>query len=326
MSRPNKPWYWKEKKAWYANIGGKRTRLAKNKEDALRKFHSLKAQQTVFEEDALQVVMDEMLTWTENNRSNGTLQFYKGHAQQFIDFLKENKKTNITCDQLTVDLFESFLKSISKGRRNGAVQMIKRVYNWGIKRGRIKVNPIMALEKPAPGRRKNIVADSVYKQMISQSDQNLKDLMIFCWETGARPQEAWKLVSGHIQQEYQRCVIPNEDTKRKKGDRHIYCNELAWEIVQRLGKNPEFLFTTTTGTQWNKDNVGKRMDTLGKKIGKRYALYDLRHTRITKMVKAGMDTHLIAKLVGTSVLMIEKYYDHSDEDAQFMLNAAQSVA
>ncbi len=81
-----------------------------------------------------------------------------------------------------------------------------------------------------------------------------------------------------------------------------------------------------TGTQWNKDNIGKRMETLRNTVGKRYALYDLRHTRITKMVKAGMDTHMIAKLVGTSVLMIEKYYDHSDEDAKFMLNAMMSLS
>ncbi len=61
------------------------------------------------------------------------------------------------------------------------------------------------------------------------------------------------------------------------------------------------------------------METLGARIGRRYALYDIRHTWITNRVKDGMDTHLIAKLAGTSVLMIEKYYDHSDQDAEFML-------
>ena len=65
------------------------------------------------------------------------------------------------------------------------------------------------------------------------------------------------------------------------------------------------------------------MEQLKKTVGKRYALYDLRHTWITNRVKNGMDVHMIAKLAGTSIAMIERYYDHSDEDAEFMLNLVE---
>ena len=37
--------------------------------------------------------------------------------------------------ELTPDIFESYLEESSPGRRSGAVQMIKRVYNWANKRG-----------------------------------------------------------------------------------------------------------------------------------------------------------------------------------------------
>ena len=55
-----------------------------------------------------------------------------------------------------------------------------------------------------------------------------------------------------------------------------------------------------------------------KKLSTKYAMYDVRHTGITRMIKAGMDSHVIAKLCGTSVMMIEKHYSHVDDDAAYM--------
>jgi hypothetical protein len=68
--------------------------------------------------------------------------------------------------------------------------MIKRVYNWANKRGRIQVNPIMALEKPPPGRRNNLVPEAAYKEMVELSGDHFGELLTFMWETGCRPQEA----------------------------------------------------------------------------------------------------------------------------------------
>ena len=328
MGRPPKPWFWKQAKIWCVTLDGKRIKLDVDQDEAVKKFHKLMSERPEpLSSESLAIVMDKMVEWTGKNRSAGTYRFYREHAQQFLDWLKGENLVDISCDELTPDVFESYLEESSPGRRNGAVQMIKRVYNWANKRGRINVNPIMALEKPTSGRRKNFISEGVFKKMLKNVDDNLGQLMEFMWETGCRPQEAWKLTSWHIQQKYKRLCIPIEDTKRKKSDRHIYCTERAWEIVKGREKEAdEFLFTTTTGTQWNKDNIGKRMATLAEEVGKRYALYDIRHTWITNKVKFGMDIHLIAKLAGTSIAMIERHYDKSDQDAQFMLDALRSTA
>ncbi len=324
MSRKNEPWYWEARDCWYVNINGKRVKLSRDKNDALEKFYRLKTENPTLGMESLLVVMDEMIEWTRKNRSAGTFRFYHEHAQQFTGWLKANKIVDIAVGELTVDTFESYLEESSPGRRNGAVQMIKRVYNWANKRGRIKVNPIMALEKPPAGRRKNYITNAVFKQMLKHCDEKLSDLMEFMWETGCRPQEAWKLTAEHIQGQYKRLAIPIEQTKRKKEERHIYCTVRAWAIIQKLKNSSGFLFANQAETQWNKDNVGKRMDNLKAHIGKRYALYDIRHTWITNKVKAGMDIHMIAKLAGTSIAMIEKHYDKSDEDAMFMLSTLRS--
>ena len=44
--------------------------------------------------------MDKMVDWTVKNRSNGTYRFYKEHAQQFADWLKESDLREITVAQL----------------------------------------------------------------------------------------------------------------------------------------------------------------------------------------------------------------------------------
>jgi integrase len=325
MSRPPKPWFRKDRQEWYVTLSGKRVRLGPDKEEAFRKFHALKARQIKLREECFVVLMNDLLEWTKKNRRAGTYRFYQEHAQQFLDWLKDEKKVDIECDQLTPDLVESYLEQCSVGRRNGAVQLLKRVYNWGIKRGRIKSNPIMAVEKPAQGRRKNYVTSATFKKMIKNSDELFSDLLTFCWNTGCRPQEAWKIKTAYIQEEFNRCVIPKSETKRNKGDRVIYCNAAAWAIVVKLSGNSDFLFVNRNGKSWNKDNVSSRMEVLAKKLDKRYALYDIRHTWITNRVKEGMDIHMIAKLAGTSIAMIERFYDQSDQDALFMLSAVQEA-
>ncbi len=325
MSRPPKPWFRKDRNEWYVTLSGKRVRLGPNKEEAFRKFHALQSKQVKLREECFVVVMNDLLEWTKKNRRAGTYRFYREHAQQFVDWLKDEKKVDIECDQLTPDLVERYVEQCSEGRRNGAVQLLKRVYNWGIKRGRITSNPIMAVEKPAQGRRKNFVNNAVFKKMLDHSDQLFSDLLTFCWNTGCRPQEAWKLKVEYVQRKYKRCVIPKCETKRNKRDRVIYCNPVAWAIVLKLSKNAEFLFVNRNGSSWNKDNVSSRMEVLAKKLNKRYAMYDIRHTWITNRIKEGMDVHMIAKLAGTSIAMIERFYDQSDQDANFMLSAVEQA-
>jgi len=43
-------------------------------------------------------------------------------------------------------------------------------------------------------------------------------------------------------------------------------------------------------------------------------MYSLRHTAISEMILAGMDSFIVAKLAGTSVAMIEANYGHLRHD------------
>ena len=139
MSRPPRPWFWSQKSIWCVTLDGERIKLSKDEAEARQIFHEIMAKRVNvknLKSDALVIIIDELLTWTKKNRAAGTYRFYQEHAQQFIDWLKDCGRTRIRSHELTVDIFEDYLEEVSPGRRTGAVQMIKRVYNWATKRRR----------------------------------------------------------------------------------------------------------------------------------------------------------------------------------------------
>jgi len=70
--------------------------------------------------------------------------------------------------------------------------------------------------------------------------------------------------------------------------------------------------TTAYGQRWNKDSWKKAFkDAVDvAKLPDGVVMYSLRHTAISEMILAGMDSFVVAKLAGTSVAMIEKNYGH----------------
>ena len=77
------------------------------------------------------------------------------------------------------------------------------------------------------------------------------------------------------------------------------------------GKLPgAWLVSRADGGQWRKeawrDEI--KLAAAGAKLPKATVAYTLRHSVITDLVKGGLDLFHVAKLAGTSILMIEKHY------------------
>ena len=72
------------------------------------------------------------------------------------------------------------------------------------------------------------------------------------------------------------------------------------------------MLATSYGQRWNKDSWKKifkeAVETA--KLPSAVVMYSLRHTAISEMILAGMDSFIVAKLAGTSVAMIEANYGH----------------
>lgn len=84
------------------------------------------------------------------------------------------------------------------------------------------------------------------------------------------------------------------------------------------------LFARADGERWNKDMWKKvlREAVTAAKLPDDVVMYTLRHTAISEMILAGMDSFIVATLAGTSVAMIEKHYGHlRTKETRRMLDA-----
>ena len=78
-------------------------------------------------------------------------------------------------------------------------------------------------------------------------------------------------------------------------------------------KLDKLIFRLMTGEQIsNMENIFRNLMKRSKLMydsgGQRRTLYSLRHTYATRALAKGVDKHTLARQMGTSALMIEKYY------------------
>ena len=67
MARSAKPWYRKDRKAWFVTIGGVRHNLGSEKAEALRQFHALmrEPQHKAVQSQSFVAVADAFLEWAK---------------------------------------------------------------------------------------------------------------------------------------------------------------------------------------------------------------------------------------------------------------------
>jgi site-specific recombinase XerD len=103
------------------------------------------------------------------------------------------------------------------------------------------------------------------------------------------------------------------------GDRKISLpTETAKFFAERCrGKLPAApIFTNSEGRPWGRDTWGYQFGTAAKRAGMppKATTYSIRHSTITDLIHAGVDSLTVAQLSGTSVGMIEKHYGHLTRD------------
>ena len=84
MARPKKPRFWKSTKEWWVTVDRECHRLGPDKDDAETEFRQLMSKRaTTVRRDAVAVIIDKFLDWTEKNRSEETFDWCKKHCQAF---------------------------------------------------------------------------------------------------------------------------------------------------------------------------------------------------------------------------------------------------
>lgn len=329
MARTPKPWYWKARKSWYVTINGERHNLGPEKKEAIDEFHKLMASPAAkLKNDSVAAVLDDFLTWCEENRARKTFTRYRDFIQSFIDKHGLLRVRDLHSGHVTTWLNERTAWN-STTKRN-AITALMRGFNWAVKNRGLDKNPIKGMEKPEAKRRATVITEKQFEQLLAKvKDQPFRDLLILSYDCGARPFEIKRLEARHVQLEKHRAVIPAEEAKGGIPRAVYFPTSRSMKIIKRLFKaRPAgILLLNNRGRPWTDMAVKCRMERLEEVLGFRVRHYDLRHTWITRKLIAGVDSHVVAALSGhTDSSMIDRVYSHVADDHRFMLEAAKKGA
>lgn len=147
----------------------------------------------------------------------------------------------------------------------GHIVAVSRPFNWAAKLGYIEASPVRGVEKPAPEKRDSRMTQGDFEAIISHvKDAPFRDLLLFAYEAGCRPQEARHIEARHVRLDARRIEIPPSEAKGKRRWRVVYLSGRALAIIERLVKeHPEGkLFLNTDGKPWQAQAIVCRFQRL----------------------------------------------------------------
>lgn len=331
MARSPKPWYREDRQSWFVTIKGVRHNLGPDKHEAERLFHQLMAAPEAPQATGAQnpgappgpvdlgvaELLDKYLDWCQRHRASRTYEWYLAILQSFARSLPDASMPAGDLRPFHVVEWSDSQTTWSPTSRRQAIVAVQRAYNWAEDMGHLDRSPIKKVAKPTPERRDNHVTAEEFAAILGHvPDQQFRDLLNFAWHTGCRPQEARHVEARHVDLGGSRIVIPKEEAKGRRRARIIHLGEEVLEIVRRLlpacreGK----LFLNVDGNPWKKSAVCCRFYRLKKKLGKKYAAYDLRHGFCQRMLENGADHLAVAELMGHSNgQMVAQTYSHMNK-------------
>ena len=195
---------------------------------------------------------------------------------------------------------------------------MQRACNWAAEMGFIENTPLKKVAKPPARRRDNPMAPTDFEAMLGKLNRGdpFRDLFLFVWHSGCRPQEARHIEARHAFIETESIVIPKEEAKGKRRARVILLHGPALEIIRRLVKRRKQgkLFRNTRGQPWSKYAVCNRVYRLSRAAGKPFALYDARHGYCQRLLEAGVNMTAVAELMGhANAMMVSSVYSHMNK-------------
>lgn len=332
MGRRSHIWFWKARNAYYVKIAGKTIRLHEDKEQAEDEYHRLmldrknEALPPLQETEAVASVFARFLEWASKNRASETFDWYH---KRLGYFLADNP--DFSCDTLRTIHVQTWLdgKKWSAGHKRGCITAMKRAFNWAVKMDLLTKSPIRGLEKPDAGRREEFLTKAEFESVLAYfKDQEFRDVLIFMWFTGARPQELVKIEARHVRPGH--VVFRRLESKGQKRERIVFLVPEAQEIVDRLAsKRPTGpLFLNRRGRPWRAHNFASRFQRLEKKIGVQHCMYKIRHGFAHHaLTEAKLPPEVVASLMGhQDTRQLMQTYGHMIQNADFMNDAARRAS
>ncbi|MEM6468020.1 MAG: site-specific integrase [Planctomycetota bacterium] len=327
MRRP-KPFFRKQTRTWYVQLGKKQHNLGHDEEMAWKKYHELmldRDEPTAAVTSVIQL-LDERLDWLNRHRKPSTYE----KAKHYLNLFARSIPSKLTIDKLSSRHVAKWIESKpdwNANTLNDAISTVQAVFNWGVKHERILRNPIPYVpDKPARRRREVVFAPEDWKLIRAEVKDCFGDLLDFMWETGCRPLEVRSIEARHVDLENNLVHFPPSESKGELRDRIIFLTDHSQAIVEKRLHREGPIFLNRRGRPWTKDAIACRFKRLREKLGKPMCAYAIRHSYATEGLKAGCDSLTLAQLMGHSdTTMISRTYSHLARNPDYLREQARRL-
>jgi integrase len=273
-------------RGYYVQLGKQQIKLADGPECAAQEhaawecYHAIMAERsqpavipkTSPSGPAVAEILDKYLDWCQRHRERRTYDWYRDHIQSFLDTLP-NAATMPVGDLKPYHVIEWVDKhpDWSPAYRKGGIVAVQRPFNWAEELGYIAASPIKKIKKPQAQRRESHVTPEGFADLLSHYAEGdpFRDLLLFCWHSGCRPQEARHIEAHHVHLEAECVVIPKEEAKGKRRPRVILLHGPALDTIKSLvaARPTGKLFLNEDGNPWNRFAIANRFDRLHLSLG-----------------------------------------------------------
>ena len=325
-----KPFFRKDRKTWYVQIAGVQHNIGKTKKDADANYKRILQTNGLSEGPSrtkLHDLIDEYWAWYEREKSASSIETRRPILQTFRDQTPDMLAEEVR--PFHVDKWISRSKAKAADTISGRITLISGMFNWGIRMGLVKANPIANMPRPTPVPREDFVPPKRFKKLIKACDSSqLRDVVTFMLDTGCRVTEVFKLKAEYF--DGSRFVLPIDKSKGKRRQRVIYVTETTAAIANRLCKKHSTgaIFRNSRGNPWNKSSMNCAMLRLRPKIGiDNLCATMFRHSFAYNRLSQGQSPEIVAKLMGhVDTTMLMRRYGHLSQARELLESEANKYS
>jgi integrase len=291
----------------------------------------------------------EFLQLKEATKKRETFQFYGRFLDRLDEYFGHLEARSIELHHGSEYVLKLKKAGLAGTTINHHLRAAKGVFNYAVEAGRLPRNPWRKLDLLPEGRRKRIMTDAEFQQLVAACDkciayrgrisredavQLMKDVLWTLRYTAMRPGELRKLRWRHVHLDRNLIKIPagehkTSTTAKNPEDRIIPILDevkpiLAARRAKSAGGPDEPVFPNALGSEWTDDGFSRRFAKLRKRAsldgedhnGEKLVAYSLRHTRLTEAgVEEGWAYPVLQRFAGhTKGSRVTDRYVHPDEE------------
>lgn len=241
----------------------------------------------------------------------------------FEEYLEAKKITEYS--EITEDTIRDYIqvhciqeKQKKPNTVNKELRIVKKFFNWSVKKGYSQDNPAENLRNPKPSpKAPRFLSEEELERFWTASKEPYRTMTKILYLTGLRIGELLNVETQDIIRHTKQIIIRVKPGNKTKRETIIHCNKSAWKIIEELlsarDKKAPSTYLFYNGNS-NKYDVNKVSDYIKKKLGdcniSDASVHTFRHTFASHLAIRNVSLYIISKLLRHKSIRETEIYAH----------------